>query len=43
MSDADSLLSALKNAKLFHSVMADHKITMRAVRVADRSQFADDI
>jgi len=32
MSDADSLLTALRNAKLFHAVMEDHEITMRAAR-----------
>jgi len=39
-SDADSLLTALKNAKLFHAVMGDHEITMRAMRAADTSAFA---
>ena len=40
MSDADSLLTALRNAK-FHSVMEDQEITLRAMRAADTSHFAD--
>ena len=40
MSDADSLLTALRNAKLFHAVMSDHEITTRALRAADTSEFA---
>jgi hypothetical protein len=43
MSDADSLLTALRNAKLFHSVMEDHEITLRAMRAADASPFAGDL
>jgi hypothetical protein len=40
VSDADSLLTALRNAKLFHTVIEDHEITLRAVRAADTSPFA---
>jgi hypothetical protein len=32
MSDADSLLTALRNAKLFHAVLEDHAITTAAMR-----------
>jgi hypothetical protein len=40
MSDADALVTALKDAKLFHTVIADHEITQRAMRAADTSPFA---
>lgn len=40
LSDADLLLTALRNAKLFHSVMKDQEIMLRAMRAADTSQFA---
>jgi hypothetical protein len=40
MSDADSLLTALRNAKLFLAVIEDHGITARAMRAADTSPFA---
>jgi hypothetical protein len=43
MSDADSLLTALRNAKLFHAVLEDHTITMQAMRAADKSRFAGDL
>jgi hypothetical protein len=43
MSDADSLLTALRNAKLFGAVMSDHEITTRALRVADASEFAGEL
>jgi hypothetical protein len=43
MSDAGSLLTALRNAKLFHAVIDDHEITMRAMRAADRSRFAGEL
>jgi hypothetical protein len=43
MSDADSLLTALRNAKLFHAVMEDRKITMRAMHAADTSRFAGNL
>jgi hypothetical protein len=39
-SDADSLLTALRNAKLFHAVLKDHAITTQAMRAADTSRFA---
>ena len=34
MSDADSLLTALRDAKFFEAVMSDHEITLRAARAA---------
>ena len=40
MSDVDSLLTALRNAKLFKAVLSDHEITLRALRAADTSKFA---
>jgi len=43
MSDADSLLTALRNAKLFDAVMGDGEIASRALRAADTSKFADDL
>jgi hypothetical protein len=43
MSDADSLLTALRNAKLFHATMSDREITTRALRAADTSKFAGGI
>jgi hypothetical protein len=43
MSDADSLLTALRNAKLFHAVMSDREIGTRALRAADTSKFAGDL
>jgi len=39
-SDADSLLTALKNARLFRAVIEDHKLTLPAMRAADTSPFA---
>jgi hypothetical protein len=43
MSDADSLLTALRNAKFFHAVMSDREIATRALRAADTSKFAGDL
>lgn len=43
MSDADSLLTALRNAKLFHAILEDHAITTAAMRAADTSRFAGDL
>lgn len=40
MSDADSLVTALRNAKLFHAILEDHAITRRAMCAADKSPFA---
>jgi len=40
ISNADSLLTALRNAELFHSIIEDHEITLRAMRAADSSPFA---
>jgi hypothetical protein len=42
MLDADSLVTALRNAKLFRAVLEDHAITMQAMRAADASPFAGD-
>jgi hypothetical protein len=43
MSDAHSLLTALRNAKLFHAVLKDHAITTKAMRAADTCRFAGDL
>jgi hypothetical protein len=43
MSDADSLLTALKNAKLFQAVMNDSEIATRALCAANTSKFAGDL
>jgi hypothetical protein len=43
MSDADSLFTALRNAKLFHAVLEDHAITTAAMRAADTSRFVGDL
>ena len=40
MSDANSLLSAIRNGKLFEAVMDDREIATRALRAADKSKFA---
>jgi hypothetical protein len=40
MTDVDSLLTALRNAKLFHAVISDREIATRALRAADTSRFA---
>jgi len=40
MSDVGSLLTALRNAKLFEAVLDDTSIATRAVRAADASKFA---
>jgi hypothetical protein len=42
-SDADSLITALVNAKLFHAVMSDHGIATRALRAADTSKFSGEL
>ena len=39
MSDADSLLTALRNAKLFEAIISDQEIATRALRAADTSRF----
>ena len=43
ISDADLLLTALRNAKLFHAVLEDHAITTAAMRAVDTSRFAGDL
>ena len=43
MSDADSLLTTLRNAKLFDAVMDDGEIASRALRAANTSKFAGDL
>jgi hypothetical protein len=43
MSDASSLLTALKNAKQFRAVIEDREISERAMRAADTSPFAGDL
>ncbi len=43
MSDADSLLTALRNARLFHAVMSDREIARRALRTADTFKFTGDL
>jgi hypothetical protein len=43
MSDADSLLTALRSAKLFEAVISDQEIGTRALRAADTSRFAGDL
>jgi hypothetical protein len=43
MSDADSLVAAPRNAKLFHAILGDHAITTAAMRAADTSRFAGDL
>jgi hypothetical protein len=43
MSDAVSLLTALRNAKLFEAVMSDREIATRALGVADTSKFSGDL
>ena len=43
MSDANSLLNAMRNAKLFEAVMSDPEIVTRALRAADASKFAADL
>ena len=43
MSDADSLIAALRNAKLFRAVLKDHTITKQAMRAADASEFAGNL
>jgi hypothetical protein len=40
MSDADSLLTALRNAKLFEAVLSEGEIATRAHRAAEMSKFA---
>ena len=43
MSDANSLLTALRNAKLFEAIIRDQEIATRALRAADTSRFAGDL
>ena len=43
MSDAGSVLTALRNAKLFHAILEDQAITTQAMRAADTSRFAGDL
>jgi hypothetical protein len=43
MSDADSLLTALVNAKRFLAVMDDKKIATQAIPASDKSKFAGDL
>ena len=43
MSDADSLLTALINAKRLHAVMDDKEIASQAIRASDKSKFAGDV
>ena len=43
MSDADSLLIALRNAKLFDAVTNDAEIAAPALRAAHTSKFAGDL
>ena len=43
MSDADRLLTALRNAKLFDAVLNDQEIATQAVRAADTSKFATEL
>jgi hypothetical protein len=43
VSDAESLLKALRHASFFEAVMSDHEITLRAARAADTSNFAADL
>jgi hypothetical protein len=43
MSDAGSLLIALRNAKLFDAIVSDREIATRALRAADTSKFAHDL
>jgi hypothetical protein len=40
VSDTDTLLTALRNAKLFEAALDDREIASRAVRAADASKFA---
>lgn len=43
MSDADSLLTALINAKRFHAAMDDKEIATRVIRASDKSKFDGDL
>lgn len=38
-----SLLTALRNAKLFEAIISDQEIATRALRAADTSRFAGDL
>jgi len=40
ISDANSLIMALRNAEFFRAVMSDREIATRALRATDRSKFA---
>jgi hypothetical protein len=43
MSDADSLLTALRNAKFFEAVISNREIATQALRAADTSKFAGEL
>jgi hypothetical protein len=43
LSDADSLVTALRNAKFFEAVMSDQDMAARALDIADASRFAGDL
>ncbi len=43
MSDAGSLITALRNAKLLFAVIDDQEIATRALRAADTSKFSGDL
>jgi hypothetical protein len=43
LSDADSLVTALRNAKFFEAVVSDRDMATRALDVADASRFAGDL
>jgi hypothetical protein len=43
MSDADSLLMALRNAELFHAIIGDKEIATRALHSARTSKFAGEL
>jgi hypothetical protein len=43
VSDADSLLAALVNAKRLHAIMDDKEIALRAILASDKSKFAGEL
>ena len=43
LSDADSLVTALRNAKFFEAVMSDQDMATRALDIADALRFAGDL
>ena len=43
LSDADSLVTALRRAKFFEAVVSDQDMATRALDVADASRFAGDL